>query len=1156
MTMSTADDRSSAIVFMAEIDELVRHWLDVAAAGREDRAARRLAALLKDPEGLDFTVAFVDRVIRPEDAQAAAAGLHELAAHPPRFLPCHLRLALRVAGTLSYVAPPALIFVVRAALRRMVGYLVVDATDARLGRAVGRLRSPGIRLNFNLLGEAVLGEREAGHRLDGTRRLLMRPDVDYVSIKVSATVPPLSVWAFDEAIGRITARLVPLFRMAATASVPKFINLDMEEYRDLDLTIAVFIALLDRTEFLGLEAGIVLQAYLPDALAAMQRLQAWAADRRARGGAGIKVRLVKGANLPMERVEASLHGWPLATWATKQDTDTNYKRVLRWAMTPERLANVRLGVAGHNLFDVAYAWVLAGRREVRGHIEFEMLLGMAAGQAAAVRETVGRLVLYTPVVHPDEFDVAIAYLVRRLEEGASGDNFMSAVFELHDDMSLFERERSRFLASLSALEGEDQEFVPAPRRAQDRRTQEPTLVRGFDNTADTDPSVPGNRTWGREVIGRVARSTCGADLVNAHFVTDAAVLERILGTVAASGWGDRPGAERAKVLRRVAVGLERRRADLLEVMAAECGKTLDQADPEVSEAIDFARYYATLAEELDQVDGARHVPVKLTVVTPPWNFPVAIPAGSTLAALAAGSGVVIKPATQARRTGSMMVQAIWDAGVPTDALALVHVDEGDLGRLLVADPRVDRLVLTGAFETAALFRSFRPDLALLGETSGKNAIVVTPSADLDLAVKDIIASAFGHAGQKCSAASLCILVGSVARSPRFRRQLVDAVTSLKVGWPSDPTTQMGPVIEPVAGKLGRALTELGPGETWLVQPRQLDNTGRLWSPGVKSDVARGSEYHLTEYFGPVLGLITAATLTEAIEIQNQVDYGLTAGLYSLDRDEISLWLARAQAGNLYVNRGITGAIVRRQPFGGWKRSSVGAGTKAGGPNYLVGLSDWTSARATVGAPVTGPARQLIDLVSPALSQEQREFLDRATGSDAAAWQSEFGTSRDVSGLRVEHNLLRYVPVPVWIRFESGPPTELVRVVAAGLRAGSNLRISVVEPLPTVVSEGLERIGLPPVVEDRSAWRAALATLGAGRIRLLGGQRLAFAQDCAGRPEIAVYPQPVVEAGRVELLTFVHEQAVAITAHRFGSPISLVDIASLEARSGGWQVLAR
>ena len=245
--MSTADERSSDTAFVAEVDELVRHWVDAAAARREDRAARRLAALLRDPDGLDFTVAFVDRVVRPEDARVAATSLRELAARPPRFLSWHLRLGLCVAGALGRVAPRADMFVVRAALRSMVGHLLIDATDGRLGRAVGRVRSPGTRLNFNLLGEAVLGEREAGRRLDGARRLLMRPDVDYVSIKVSATVPPVPAWAFDDAVGYITERLLPLYMLAATSSTPKFINLDMEEYRDLDLTIAVFMAVLDRT---------------------------------------------------------------------------------------------------------------------------------------------------------------------------------------------------------------------------------------------------------------------------------------------------------------------------------------------------------------------------------------------------------------------------------------------------------------------------------------------------------------------------------------------------------------------------------------------------------------------------------------------------------------------------------------------------------------------------------------------------------------------------------------------------------------------------------------------------------------------------------------------------------------------------------------------
>ena len=402
---------------VAEVENLVRRWLDDAAGRPVAPAARRLADVLRDPSGLPFTVGFVDRVIRPDDHRVAAANLRELAQGAPGFLPWHLRLLIKLGAVASLVAPGVVIPIAQRALREMVGHLLVDATDARLGRSIARIRERGVRLNINLLGEAVLGRREAERRLTGTEKLLARPDVDYVSIKVSATVPPHSPWAFDEAVDHIEASLLPLFTQAATSSNGKFINLDMEEYRDLELTLAVFTRLLDRPELLGLEAGIVLQAYLPDALSAMIRLQDWARARRARGGAAIKVRLVKGANLPMEHVEASLHGWPLATWDTKQDTDTHYKRVLDYALRPDRTENVRIGVAGHNLFDIAYAWTLAGRRGVRDGVEFEMLLGMAEAQAEAVRGTVGGLLLYVPVVHPQDFDVAISYLVRRLEEG-------------------------------------------------------------------------------------------------------------------------------------------------------------------------------------------------------------------------------------------------------------------------------------------------------------------------------------------------------------------------------------------------------------------------------------------------------------------------------------------------------------------------------------------------------------------------------------------------------------------------------------------------------------------------------------------------------------------------------------------------------------------
>ena len=1131
---------------------LVRRWLAEAATVPVDASAAQLAGVLKDPAGLDFTVGFVDGVIRPEDLRVAGRNLAALAPRVPGFLPWYMRSAVRLGGVMAPALPHLVIPVARKVLRRMVGHLIVDATDARLGKAIAGIRKDDVRLNMNLLGEAVLGEREAARRLEGTHELLARDDVDYVSIKVSSTVSPHSHWAFDEAVEHVVESLTPLYRRAASSAQKKFINLDMEEYKDLEMTMAVFTKLLSMPEFKDLEAGIVLQAYLPDALPAMMRLQEFAAARRAGGGAPIKVRVVKGANLPMEQVESSLHDWPLATCGTKAETDTNYKRVINYALQPERVANVRIGVAGHNLFDIAFAWLLAKQRGVTGGIDFEMLLGMATGQAEVVKRDVGSLLLYTPVVHPAEFDVAIAYLIRRLEEGASSENFMSAVFELSENETLFEREKLRFLTSLENLD----DRVPSPNRTQDRSQPRPAASggpgaahEGFTNTPDTDPSLPANQAWGRSILTRVEGSSLGKAAVADAQVADEEALSAVIqkAVSAGEGWAALSGADRAEILHRAGDVLEDHRADLMEVMAAETGKTLDQSDPEVSEAIDFAHYYAERAKDLENVDGARFVPARLTVVTPPWNFPVAIPAGSTLAALAAGSSVIIKPARQSARSGAVMVEALWEAGVPRDVLQMVQLGERELGRQLISDPSVDRVILTGGYETAELFRSFRTDLPLLAETSGKNAIIVTPSADFDLAARDVVASAFGHAGQKCSAASLVILVGSVAKSPRFRNQLVDAVQSLKVGYPVDAVTQMGPIIEPAAGKLLRGLTVLGEGESWLIEPKQLDDSGRLWSPGVRTGVRPGSEYHLTEYFGPILGVMTADTLEEAIALQNQIEYGLTSGLHSLDPAEMDLWLENVSAGNLYINRGITGAIVQRQPFGGWKKSAVGAGTKAGGPNYLMGLGQWEPAPATgTGAPVRhqGAAKLLAAAGSGSFAADMN-FLQRALGSDAAAWADEFGTAKDVSALSAERNVFRYRPLPVTIRLSENQPLDaLVRVAAAGLLAGSALRVSTGVELPLALRAVLTELGMPVREENDAEWLAAAATfdpaVSGTRIRLIGSGASQLATALGGRPDVAVYANPVTEAGRVELLPFLHEQAVSITAHRFGTPNHLSD----------------
>ncbi len=392
----------------------------------------------------------------------------------------------------------------------------------------------------------------------------------------------------------------------------------------------------------------------------------------------------------------------------------------------------------------------------------------------------------------------------------------------------------------------------------------------------------------------------------------------------------------------------------------------------------------------------------------------------------------------------------------------------------------------------------------------------------------------GHAGQKCSAASLAILVGSVATSRRFRDQLLDAVDSLTVGEAWEPASRMGPVIAPAEGKLLRALTTLEPGEEWLRAPRRLDDAGRLWTPGVKT-VRPGSEYHLTEYFGPVLGLLPAATLDEAIALQNAVAYGLTAGLHSLDGDEVARWVDGVEAGNLYVNRGITGAIVQRQPFGGWKKSVVGPGTKAGGPSYLLALGTVRRARAT--AVPDEPFAPAVAGILAAFGDEP--FLARSAASDLAAWRSEYGAVRDVCGLTAERNAFRYRPVPVLVRAEAGAePADVARVLVAGLTAGAPLMLSTAVPLPATLGAAVRDAGIEVRVEADEAWAATAGGLRDARVRLVGGSGLL--ERLGGRPDVTVHDAEVTESGRVELLPFLREQAVAVTAHRFGSPSHLVD----------------
>jgi RHH-type proline utilization regulon transcriptional repressor/proline dehydrogenase/delta 1-pyrroline-5-carboxylate dehydrogenase len=1102
---------------------LARRLVDAAAqyerrtSPGERRRRRRLAGLVRNSSTKEFTLALCDEVVRIGDPAQAARRFAELTGGlPPGAFSIVDRVLLRVGGLLAPRVPAVVMPLVTWRLRRETSSVILDAADPAFARHIARRRRDHMRANVNVLGEAILGDGEARHRLDLVLARLARPDVDYVSVKISAICAHVDALAFDATVDAVAERLRVLFSAAAAHNPPKFVNLDMEEFRDLELTTTVFRRVLDEPAFLDLDAGIVVQAYLPDAHGAAAELCEWARHRRARGGGRIKVRLVKGANLAMEHVEAELRGWTPAPYATKAEVDASYKRLLD-ALLDERYDDaVRVGVASHNLFDVA--WALGRRAELaaRGaahRLEIEMLEGMAPAQAAA-RDAAGQMLLYVPIVDRDDFPAAIAYLVRRLDENTAPENFLTALFDLAPDTPTFAREAAKFRQAVLDRHG----VSVVSRRSQDRRAAVPDreLHEPFANEPDTDVTRPVNRAWLAEaldtwrppdapvpaVIGgeqvvttQVAEVALPASPFRCYRVTqadrqlvDAAVAVAV---AAQPGWW-RLGVEgRARLIDRVGSVAAGHRHETLATMAHDAGKTIGEGDPEVSEAIDFARYYArSIVASVGEAATARPEPLGTVVVAPPWNFPYAIAMGGVLAALAAGNTVILKPPPQTPLTASLVARHCWEAGIPGDVLQFVPCPDGDAGRQLLTHPDVDAVILTGAHATARMFLDWKPSLRLHAETSGKNSMVITATADIDAAIKDLVRSAFGHAGQKCSAASLAIVEASLYDSPTFLTRLHDAVSSLRVGPGFTLSSDVGPLIDPPSGPLARALTTLDAGESWLVAPRRLGDD-RLWSPGVRIGVRPGSWFARTECFGPVLGVVRADDLDDAIRIQNGTDYGLTAGLHALDPGEITSWIERVEAGNAYVNRGTTGAIVRRQPFGGWKDSVVGPTVKAGGPHYVASLCRWVD-DGTLG-------------VEAAFSGYRR-------------WAAiEIDAGADRSGLVAESNVLRARRLPHGVALRCGSEAtshqvELAR--AAAEAAGTGL----------VVSYAVD--------EDDDTFAARLAELRVDRLRVLGttSDVVRRAAHAAGVPVDDAAP---VAAASIEMPRWTREQAVAITLHRHG-----------------------
>ena len=1114
------------------------------AAERTEQA--KYADMVQNHNDKIFLCKMLDETSQIRDNKKLAKRIMELVKQYgiPEFFGMRDRMLFRLflsTGSLPFV-PDIAIPIIKWRTRKDTKAVCLDAEEKALEKHLKNRNNQEVGQNVNLLGEVVLGDKEADKRFYNYLEALENPEINYISVKISGIYAQTHALNYEEAFPELVRRMTMLYQKAIDFPYtdkhgnkkPKFINLDMEEYKDFHMTKKLFFEVLSLPQFKNYEAGIVVQAYLPDAGDFQTELLEFAHKRVAEGGSPIKMRLVKGCNLDMETIVSSLRHWPMPCRDSKVEVDACYMDILDRALIPENAKVLHIGMAGHNLYTISYAYLLTQKYKTPPtDFCFEMLEGMANHLWRAQKDLGCYVLLYAPVVKDEHFLNAVSYLVRRLDENTGPENFLAYSFNLKPDTDTWKFLSDQFDQAYD-LKGK---IFNGQKRQMDRNKPYEDQPESWimKNEPDTDFDLFPNKEWIEKVYAKWQKKPgdkvekipvqIGAKTVetdDVHKYMDRCQNDEVevcemcragkkeikeileIADKDPAGWRKLSLEKRHEILSRAANKVAAMRGDLIGCMSAITGKTIVEADVEVSEGVDYARFYTTSVKNFESLGTVDMKPKGTILVISPWNFPCAIPLGGVCAALATGNTCILKPATVAAPVAWLFAQAMWEAGVPKEALQVVITDREALNELTTSDV-IDHIILTGGTDTAQSILRNKPDKPLSAETGGKNVMIVTASADRDHAIMNACASAFGNAGQKCSACSLLLVEKSVYEDKQFQEKLIDCATSMKVGSVWNKGNVVGPMITNKNEKLLKAINELEPGESWLVPPRWVDEKHYILAPTVKWGVRPENFSFRTELFAPMLSVSPVENLEEAVRLVNSLDYGLTSGVQTLDEKEQLYWRDNIEAGNLYINRGITGAIVNRQPFGGMKLSAFGGGIKAGGPNYV--------------------AQFMVVTDKPGAVEDWQKSYQNA-------YKQEFSTVRDWNKCIGEQNLFRYLPVKsMCLRlFDGDNKEDVLKVVYAANLVGAPLTISIDQknPLLSVVKE----LGVNVKEESLDAFLKSVKSY--ERLRTITDKVPAELWAAAANADRYIASLKPMNEGRLELINYIKEQSIAFEYHRYGS----------------------
>ncbi|MBN2212286.1 MAG: L-glutamate gamma-semialdehyde dehydrogenase [Sedimentisphaerales bacterium] len=925
---------------------------------------------------------FID--VLPYLTTEATLGRHiqEYFAHDEN-VPAVLRFGAKTSGLGGKLGMKVLGGTIRRNLERMALQFIIGGSVDETVVNLRKLRDKGnFAFTLDILGEATISEAEADEYVDNYMKLLdglaaaqgdWRPlgesnnGLDWGSApKVNISIKPSALYSqadpanFEGTVGAILERLTPIYRKVVDMGGFLCVDTEMRDFKEIIME--VYKRLRGRNEFADYpHLGLAMQVYLKSAAADTDAMIAWARGKKL----PISIRLVKGAYWDYEVIHARQSGFDIPVWTIKAQSDMAFEESAEKFLTNHEYCH--FACASHNVRSVAKVMELVKAHNVPdSRYEFQALYGMAEPFRKALLKMTPQVRLYCP---QGELLPGMAYLIRRLLENTSNESFLRLTFAEEEQMERLLEDPVKTLAreEPSAHEqarGHAEEiagrFTNEPfadcAEAKVRRAfvGEITRVRGqlgktyplvINGKAVTtkeqiDSVNPANPD---EIIGKV----CQAGTEHVDAAIDAAEK-------AFTNWRDRPAEERAAYLEKAAGVLQRRIFEISAWQVLEEGKQWRQAYNDVGEAIDFLNYYAHEMRRLGkgrkmgrapgELNEYFYQPKGLTAVIAPWNFPLAIACGMVSAAIVTGNCVLFKPSNQSPVMGHILMQAFEEVGLPKGVLNYVPGRGSVMGDYLIDHPKIAVIAFTGSMEVGLriIERAGKTPAnqamvkRVVCEMGGKNAIIVDDDADLDQAVPGIIDSAFTYQGQKCSACSRVIVLDTIY--DRFRARLFEAAKSVKIGPAEDPANRMGPVIDAAAQENINNYIQIALREGSLIYQSEIPSGNGYYVPmTIVEGITPEHRLAQEEVFGPVLAVMKVSDFDQALEWANSTRFALTGAVYSRSPEHLQKARERFRVGNLYLNRGSTGAMVERQPFGGFKMSGVGS--KAGGPDYLLQFMD-------------------------------------------------------------------------------------------------------------------------------------------------------------------------------------------------------------------------